>query len=360
MRTNHRFVARQVQTPGPEPCENIDDLQTHFAVHCPSPLLQAIIHYSSQFRNTEIFGLLLGRPLLTPDERLRTVIEDYIAAQSFEQSDIGFVEVSASELMRLDEEAQERTRGSSTRIVGWFHTHPGHGIFMSNTDRENHRLYTQPWQVALVVDPHSRHWGFFNGPKCEPIPPSHVVQNGPSLPPAVSGENDLPPEKAGHNSTPKTAQADLPAAPAAGEGSSAHHQPQSRSEAPLNSEPEQRSQHSAAAAEPANTRALARNTRPHDGDEVIPRSGSSLSALSKLLSIFARSWRSIAVGSFILGFIALGAEVWLIHMDIGAQKKRFEGLEQQQKDLGKIREQLKDLPALKQQVNEIAKRCGGQ
>lgn len=38
-------------------------------------------------------------------------------------------------------------------IVGWFHTHPGFGVFLSNFDKEQHlRFFSDPWQVAYVMD----------------------------------------------------------------------------------------------------------------------------------------------------------------------------------------------------------------
>jgi proteasome lid subunit RPN8/RPN11 len=39
-------------------------------------------------------------------------------------------------------------------IVGWYHSHPGYGCFMSATDVETHRgSYNEPYHLALVVDP---------------------------------------------------------------------------------------------------------------------------------------------------------------------------------------------------------------
>jgi proteasome lid subunit RPN8/RPN11 len=56
------------------------------------------------------------------------------------------------------------------RLVGWYHSHPGLGVFMSGTDRQTHaRHFQQPWQVALVVDPRSGVWGVFGGEKSRPV-----------------------------------------------------------------------------------------------------------------------------------------------------------------------------------------------
>lgn len=43
--------------------------------------------------------------------------------------------------------------GSNLRIVGWVHSHPGFGAFLSNFDKELHeRLFPRPWNIAYVVD----------------------------------------------------------------------------------------------------------------------------------------------------------------------------------------------------------------
>ena len=39
-------------------------------------------------------------------------------------------------------------------IVGWYHSHPGYGCFMSGTDQETQMSgFSEPFHVALVVDP---------------------------------------------------------------------------------------------------------------------------------------------------------------------------------------------------------------
>lgn len=48
------------------------------------------------------------------------------------------------------------------KIVGWFHTHPGLGVFLSGMDLFIHRnFFNLPWQIAYVVDPIANEDGFF-------------------------------------------------------------------------------------------------------------------------------------------------------------------------------------------------------
>ena len=49
------------------------------------------------------------------------------------------------------------------RIVGWYHSHPGYGIFMSETDLNTHGKLLQfsPFVIALVVDPEMNEFGIW-------------------------------------------------------------------------------------------------------------------------------------------------------------------------------------------------------
>lgn len=48
---------------------------------------------------------------------------------------------------------QLSSSGSNLRIVGWMHSHPGFGVFLSAFDKEQHeRLFPRPWQIAYVID----------------------------------------------------------------------------------------------------------------------------------------------------------------------------------------------------------------
>lgn len=48
------------------------------------------------------------------------------------------------------------------RILGWYHTHPGFGIFLSEMDLFIHNnFFPEPWQVAYVYDPKADEDGLF-------------------------------------------------------------------------------------------------------------------------------------------------------------------------------------------------------
>ena len=58
-------------------------------------------------------------------------------------------------------EVKEREHSSLT-IVGWYHSHPHLGVFMSSDDLEIQRaFFPEPWQLGLVIDPHLSGFGLF-------------------------------------------------------------------------------------------------------------------------------------------------------------------------------------------------------
>ncbi|MEA2710527.1 MAG: hypothetical protein QOF78_3128 [Phycisphaerales bacterium] len=59
-------------------------------------------------------------------------------------------------------------------IVGWYHTHPDFGIFLSDRDRFIHEhFFNEPGQVALVVDPVREQEGVFVWSRGKPVTSSH-------------------------------------------------------------------------------------------------------------------------------------------------------------------------------------------
>ncbi len=54
------------------------------------------------------------------------------------------------------------TKFAGKKVVGWYHTHPGFGVFLSDRDQFIHKsFFNLPFQVALVYDPKTREHGVF-------------------------------------------------------------------------------------------------------------------------------------------------------------------------------------------------------
>jgi proteasome lid subunit RPN8/RPN11 len=97
----------------------------------------------------EIGGILLGR-----HERGRVTITDSAALECEHAFGPSFT-LSKTDLARLEELLAPR-KNSSTVPVGWYHSHTRSEIFLSDVDQEIHkRFFPEPWQVALVLKPHT-------------------------------------------------------------------------------------------------------------------------------------------------------------------------------------------------------------
>ena len=76
-------------------------------------------------------------------------------------------------------------------VVGWFHSHPALGVFMSATDAATQRaFFNQPWHLALVVDPLAQASGWFCGAECAPLQRLQVLAYPQEI--ASSQQSQLP------------------------------------------------------------------------------------------------------------------------------------------------------------------------
>jgi len=114
----------------------------------------------------EIGGVLLGRL-----EDMRLVITDYLPLDCEHAFGPSFTlsqndETALRELLaRRPTNGDGNGHGNGSLPVGWYHSHTRSEIFLSEADQDIHRRYfSEPWQVALVLKPHTFHpmrGGFF-------------------------------------------------------------------------------------------------------------------------------------------------------------------------------------------------------
>ena len=108
----------------------------------------------------EVGGGLAGRIVLDQAGlRSFVVIEVAIPGRHTRQGN-AFITFTQETLVALHEEVEALQ--PEARLVGWYHTHPRMGVFLSGYDRWlHHHFFPEPWQVALVIEPHSQMGGFF-------------------------------------------------------------------------------------------------------------------------------------------------------------------------------------------------------
>jgi proteasome lid subunit RPN8/RPN11 len=98
----------------------------------------------------EIGGLLLGR-----HEKGRVTILDSVQLDCEHAFGPSFV-LSPRDFAKLTDLVAAAKKTRQALPVGWYHSHTRSEIFLSDADREIHsRFFPEPWQVALVLKPHT-------------------------------------------------------------------------------------------------------------------------------------------------------------------------------------------------------------
>lgn len=131
-----------------------DDVQ----IYIKQEAYKRIEKYAKEQMSKEVGSILVGE-YICDDRKKYVIISDCIEAK--------YTDATASTLTfthdtwaYVNKEMEKKYKDKT--IVGWQHTHPGYGIFLSNYDlfiQEN--FFNLPWQIAYVVDPIANTRGFF-------------------------------------------------------------------------------------------------------------------------------------------------------------------------------------------------------
>ena len=132
------------------------------------------VEHAASDLDREVGGVLVGEVQF---DSLRSqtyiVIQDIIPAP-FTNSGETHVTFTQNTLVHLNNQMEDQFPGK--RIVGWYHTHPRFGVFMSGHDTFLHRhFFSDPTQVALVVDPCHGNAGFFCWQNNRALDPAHYI-----------------------------------------------------------------------------------------------------------------------------------------------------------------------------------------
>jgi proteasome lid subunit RPN8/RPN11 len=131
-----------------------DDLQ----IFLREETLREIVLYTKSDLRHELGGVLPGS-FYRHRGRLWIEIDGYIKAQQYVNTaaSFKFTHDTWSAITR-----EKEARFADKPLVGWQHSHPGYGVFLSGMDLfiQTH-FFNLPYQVALVVDPRADTLGFF-------------------------------------------------------------------------------------------------------------------------------------------------------------------------------------------------------
>ena len=136
---------------GLSPAVKIFMTQPAYAIMC--------VHAASDMEQ-ETGGMLVGQwcsDIETGEEFI--VIEHALPARYTRQGSV-YLTFTQETIVTIHDEIEKRYPGKL--IVGWYHTHPKMGIFLSHYDTWLHNnFFSEPWQVALVIEPHKQLGGLF-------------------------------------------------------------------------------------------------------------------------------------------------------------------------------------------------------
>lgn len=157
-------------------------------------VLQSIRQHARSSPQAEICGALIGR-----QSDARTFVNGAVPGEGAAQGG-AHVTFTQEAWVRIHEEKDRQFSGQA--IVGWYHSHPGFGVFLSDHDIFIHKhFFSTPGSLAWVYDPHSDEEGCFGWtggevrrlahygvateasqhvlPKSEPSPSTHGHEQAP-------------------------------------------------------------------------------------------------------------------------------------------------------------------------------------
>lgn len=148
----------------------------------------------------EVGGVLVGR--MAADGGLPLVTGAIPALRANEQrATLTFTHETWAHVHRI----LESEFPPDEQIVGWYHSHPGFGVFLSGHDLFIHEnFFTGPSQIAVVIDPHALREGVFawHGPQLialfERATPSGWVVDRPSPEPSAAAHQTRMDDSARH------------------------------------------------------------------------------------------------------------------------------------------------------------------
>ena len=138
----------------------------------------------------ECGGVMIGQKL--EGEAGPLVLVEAVIAGMYTDQQRGSVTFTHETWEQINEEKDQKYPG--LRIVGWYHTHPGFGIFLSEYDKFIQRnFFNLPWNVAFVLDPRSGETGAFGWQEDQIVRLPNYEVFGDGKEATDTGETPVPP-----------------------------------------------------------------------------------------------------------------------------------------------------------------------
>jgi proteasome lid subunit RPN8/RPN11 len=146
------------------------DYRAPFRLFLAPEVHRGIQAHAKEDASVEICGVLVGK-WGKDDLGPFAEVTDYIRCDSASSK---FAEVTFTHESWSQINEQMDSKFVDKRIIGWYHSHPDFGIFLSDRDCFIHEhFFSGPGQVAYVVDPVRDLEGVFDWQSGKPTPMSH-------------------------------------------------------------------------------------------------------------------------------------------------------------------------------------------
>jgi len=140
-----------LRPPGIAPMKWSTSTSTDIVIH-EEAASEMITHCTEYAREgLEAMGFMLGDFYKWEGSLYTDVVRVVTGDLDASHSHVRFSEAGLSQV------AAELDHGTGQIIVGWYHSHPGFGCFMSSTDwNTQQKMFSRPYHIAVVVDPINR------------------------------------------------------------------------------------------------------------------------------------------------------------------------------------------------------------
>lgn len=130
----------------------------------PPVIQQRMMEHAQSYPGYEVIGFLLGH-IEGQTVKVKDTVTGEFVSQRTEAS------LTPEAMARIAQDLMDGKYEGKGKIVGWYHSHPGYGLFLSHTDIASTQMLQQFDQrvVAIVVEPNANEIGAF------------TVQNGAQL-----------------------------------------------------------------------------------------------------------------------------------------------------------------------------------
>lgn len=161
-------------------------LESPFQLFIFQEALDRMWRHVRESPHLECAGGLFGHPFTKPDTvlplgvEITFVIVAVAIPYEVKERSQGHVRVTADAIAKADEIIARDYAG--LKPVGWYHSHPGLGIFLSNYDSViTANIFNADWHVAIVLDPgNNASLGIFRGPQQERLSGYRVLRELPT------------------------------------------------------------------------------------------------------------------------------------------------------------------------------------